>query len=188
MFWFQSFSEGGSAKQRSMCETFSFYSWHPSFPRHMLNKLIINASESMGECISLFFFYFFGGFMSIFIILTSLRRVFTCKNYSHMFLDLYISFRDQNIRIGGIQVQGRPFFLLILGIPLYILCLIFFLCEMGFLASSSATNASHHNRYGFKYHLSRLGANWRQWRWKRQTPQLFWIRHWWWWRFYLQHQ
>lgn len=51
VFWFQSFSEGGSAKQRSMCETFSFYSWHPSFPRHMLNKLIINASESMGECL-----------------------------------------------------------------------------------------------------------------------------------------
>lgn len=58
-----------------------------------------------------FFFYLFGRVMSIFILLTSLKRVFSCEDHSQLFLDLYISFRDQNIRIWGIEVKSLTFFL-----------------------------------------------------------------------------
>lgn len=94
------------------CETFLFCSWQPSF--HGI-CLIINASESMGEFISLFLFYFFGEVMSIFILLTSLKRVFHCKDHTQLSLDLYISLRPEYNDL-EYRSQISHFSLIILGI------------------------------------------------------------------------
>lgn len=69
----------------------------------------------MGEFISLFLFYFFGEVMSIFILLTSLERVFHCKDHTQLSLDLYISLRPEYNNL-EYRSQISHFSLIILGI------------------------------------------------------------------------
>lgn len=155
--------------------------------KNVNNELLRTASESTGEfftifslllvCCVLFLLLWWSGVH----IYSFLKWRFCCKDHSNCF-EIYRLDSDASPQ------EPSPFPLEILGNPFHLLYLTFFLCRMGYLASSSTTNASHHNRYGSKCHFNRLGAKWRERRWKRQTRQFFWIRHWWWWRLCLQHQ
>ena len=77
----------------------------------------------MGEFIGLLLFYFFGEVMSIFILLTSLKRVVHCRDHTQLSLDLYISLRPEYNNL-EYRSQISHFFLIILGIR-YTFCACF---------------------------------------------------------------